>query len=251
MGTATKGRLIQILCGTAAATATVTWSGDSADLETLTVGSRVYEFDEDVTPTITAGRVRVDITGGKTAAASATAFIAAVNSDTGSPVTAATGGAGVAVLTAKTKGTGGNSIAKAESTSNATWDVGGGGTLFSGGADTLIALQRGGSITFTTDMIDVTTKDDALWKQFLPGHSEGEITCDGLLDITDTAQASMQDAEADGTPLTVIFGLDGASPTDFFTSTGYVSNWKANGAHDGVMDYSATFKVTGVCALTV
>lgn len=251
MGTATKGRLIQILAGTTPASGVFTIVAPGvSNAETVTIGTRVYEFDTAVPPgSVVAGNVRVDVSGGAGEAAAATALIAAINGDTGAVVTAATGGAGVVNVTAKEEGTNGNLIAKSTTAVSGDWD--GVGAFLTSGADTLIALQRGGTINFTTDMIDATTKDDDLWKQYLPGHTEGEITCDGLLDITDTAQRQLADAEAAQTPLTTIFGLDGAAPTDFFKGTCYVSAFSANGAHDGIQDFSATLKVTGVAALTV
>lgn len=50
-----------------------------ADAETVTIGAVVFEFDTASTPTITAGRQRVDINAAQTAAASTTALEAAVN----------------------------------------------------------------------------------------------------------------------------------------------------------------------------
>ena len=50
-----------------------------ADGETVTLGSDVYEFDSAVVPTITAGRIRVDVTAGLTPAVAIPAFVTAVN----------------------------------------------------------------------------------------------------------------------------------------------------------------------------
>jgi TP901-1 family phage major tail protein len=241
---------VQILVGTTAASGVFTLTGDAGNAETVTIGTRVYEFDTAAPPgSVVAGNVRVDVSGGAGLAAAATALIAAINGDSGAVVTAVTGGAGVVNVTAKEKGTNGNLIAKAETCADGDWD--GVGAFLTSGADTVIALQRGGDINFTTDTIDVTTKDDEFWKQFLAGHTEGEITCDGLLDITDTAQATLRSAQAAGTPLTVVFGLDGATPTDYFKGVCYVTAFKPEGAHDGAQQLSATLKVTGVVALTV
>lgn len=52
-----------------AATGTLTISSTVTDTETVTIGARVYEFDTHSTSTITAGRVRVNISASATAAA--------------------------------------------------------------------------------------------------------------------------------------------------------------------------------------
>jgi predicted secreted protein len=248
MGTATKGLVLKLSVGTTAAQMSFsTAGGDASDGETVTIGTRVYEYDTAAAPgAVTAGRVRVDISGGAGFEAAALALTAAINGDTGAEVYAVDGVAGVLLVSAKEKGTNGNSIALAETMANGAWN--GGAVFLAGGADSVIALQRGGTITFNTDTIDVTTKDDAAWKQFLAGHSEGEITCDGLLDITDTAQAELQASQAAGTPLTAVFRLDAA--TTYFTAKAFVTALKLDGAHDGAQGISATLKVTGITTLT-
>jgi predicted secreted protein len=117
------------------------------------------------------------------------------------------------------------------------------------GADT-IALQRGAAFNITTDMIDVTTKDDALWKQFLPGFSEGECTCDGLMDLTGTTQTSLFGHQAAGTTITLKQTLNAAG-TAYLTATCYVTATNFEGAHDGANTFSATFKPSGTVALTL
>jgi len=117
------------------------------------------------------------------------------------------------------------------------------------GADT-IALQRGAAFNITTDMIDATSKDDTLWKQFLPGFSEAECTLDGLMDLTGTTQTSLFTHQKDGTTITLKQTLNLAG-TAYLSATCYVTNTKFEGAHDGANTFSATFKPTGAVALTL
>jgi predicted secreted protein len=243
--------VLKLSVGTTAASGVFTLTNNVgpsvANGETCTIGTRVYEFDTAAAPgSVVAGNVRVDVSVSALLEDAALALIAAINADTGAVVTAATGGAGVVNVTAIEKGTNGNLIAKSKVCDNGDWD--GVGAFLTAGADSVIALQRGGTITFNTDTIDVTTKDDAEWKQFLAGHSEGEITCDGLLDITDTAQAELQASQAAGTPLTAVFRLDAA--TTYFTAKAFVTALKLDGAHDGAQGISTTLKVTGITTLT-
>jgi predicted secreted protein len=115
------------------------------------------------------------------------------------------------------------------------------------GADT-IALQRSAAFNINTDTIDITTKEDALWKQFLAGHSEGEVTCDALLDITGTTQTSLLGHQAAGTTVTLKQTLTAAGTT-YLTAVCLVTATKFSGAHDGAQEFSATFKPTG--AITI
>jgi len=58
------------------------FTGGTLDTELVTLGSRVYEFDTAAAPgAVTAGNVRVDVSGGATATQSAVALLAAVNGD--------------------------------------------------------------------------------------------------------------------------------------------------------------------------
>jgi predicted secreted protein len=115
---------------------------------------------------------------------------------------------------------------------------------------TTLALQRGAGFGITTDTIDVTTKDDALWKQFLAGHSEGEVTMDGLLDLTGTSLTDLFTKQAAGTAVTVKQTLNSAG-TAYLSASCIVTNTKFEGAHDGAQTFSATFKPTGVISLTL
>jgi hypothetical protein len=70
-----------------------------ADAETITLGDEVYEFDTAVSPTITAGRIRVDVSGGAGASAARTALIAAINASSNRYRAYASGGNVVTVAT--------------------------------------------------------------------------------------------------------------------------------------------------------
>jgi hypothetical protein len=119
------------------ATGTVTFEGDVSDGDIVTIGTRVYEFDTADNPgDITAGRVRVDVSGGATASAAVTALVTAITGDTSAVVTAVAGEPDTVVVTAKDtySGSAGNTIIF--TTTGANIDVDGDGTL-SNGADSL------------------------------------------------------------------------------------------------------------------
>jgi hypothetical protein len=118
-----------------AATATLTFTGNAVDTQTVTVGAKTYTFQD--TLTNVNGNVKI----GATTAASITNLVAAVNLGAGSgttyaaamtlhPTATAQDGTGDTIdFTAKTAGTGGNSLASTETLANASF----GGATFSGG----------------------------------------------------------------------------------------------------------------------
>ena len=110
-----------------AATGTLTLTGVVADGQTVTIGSRVYEFDTN--SSVTSGNVAVDVSGGVTASAAVTALVAAITADASAVVTAVDGAGDTVVCTAKVKGTAANSYATTETCTNGSW---GGATLTGG-----------------------------------------------------------------------------------------------------------------------
>ena len=120
-----------------AATGIVTFNGAVSDGNIVTIGTRVYEFDTAADPgAITAGRVRVNVSGGATASAAVTALVTAITGDASAVVTAADGALDTVDLTAKTtySGTAGNAIIFTKVGTNIAVD--GAGTL-TNGADAL------------------------------------------------------------------------------------------------------------------
>lgn len=102
-----------------AATGTLTFTGVVADAQTVTIGTRVYEFDTNAA--VTEGHIAVDVSGGVTAAAAVTALVAAITGDTDAVVTAVDGAGDTVVVTAKIAGVSGNAIATTKVATNATW----------------------------------------------------------------------------------------------------------------------------------
>jgi len=132
------------LDGTLTATATraygtLTFTGTTSDGETVTLGTRVYEFDTN--GAVTAGRVAVDISAGNSAAQSITALVAAITADASAVVTAEDGAGDTMVATAiTTDATTGNAIASTKTVSNASWAD----TSLNGGIDALAIASSSG-----------------------------------------------------------------------------------------------------------
>lgn len=104
-----------------------------ADTQTVTIGTRVYEFDTN--SSVTSGRVAVDVSGGVTPSMAATALALAITEDTSAVVSATvqTEEATATDVVALVEGVVGNSIALAETCTNGAWA--GGAVLLSGGVD--------------------------------------------------------------------------------------------------------------------
>lgn len=144
-----------------AATGALTFSGVVADAQTVTIGTRVYEFK--TSGNAAAGNVKVNVSGGVTASAAVAALVAAITGDASAVVTAVDGTGDVVNVTAKVKGTSGNALATTETCTNGAWAK----TKLSGGVDGTAADK--GCILFDGSYIYVATAEntvaDANWKK--------------------------------------------------------------------------------------
>lgn len=104
------------------ASATLTFTGNVANNETVTIGTTVFEFK--TTGNATTGRVKVDVSEGVTPAIAAAELVDTITA-TLTNVTAVVDedndGNAIVVVTAADVGTEGNAIAVAETCENATW----------------------------------------------------------------------------------------------------------------------------------
>jgi TP901-1 family phage major tail protein len=114
---------------------------------------------------------------------------------------------------------------------------------------TQITLQRNCSVRINGEPIDVTTKDDAIWKAYLMGHLEGEISMDGLLDVNGATHEALFTAISTQAALTLKFGHD-ATPTRYLTGSFFCTSVEHRAAHDGAAELSASFKLNGALTYT-
>lgn len=144
-----------------AAQGTLTFSDAVADAETVTIGAHVYEFK--ASGNAKKGNIKVDVSGGVTAADAVTALVAAITANTASVVSAVDGTGDTVVVTAKVKGIAGNSIATTETCTKGAW----GKTKLAGGIDGTPAEKN--SVLVDSEYIYVCTDDntiaDANWKK--------------------------------------------------------------------------------------
>ena len=138
--------LLSFLRGGTPAEGTLTLTGNIANTETVTIDTKVYTFQTTLT------NVDGNVLIGATASDTIDNFIAAINLDTGAGISYAavmtvhptvfanTGAGDTMIVSAKTAGISGNSIASTETSTNTSW----GGATLSGGASvgTLPSTQQ-------------------------------------------------------------------------------------------------------------
>lgn len=144
-----------------AATGTLTYTGVVADAQTVTIGSEIYEFK--TSGNAGAGKIKVDVSGGVTAANAVTALVASITANS-AKVNAVDGAGDTVVVTYKTTGTGGN-VASTTTCTNGSW----GTTTLEGGQygtpcpETGLIVKDG---TYHYVCTSSGNKDDVAWKRF-------------------------------------------------------------------------------------
>lgn len=102
-----------------AAIGTLTFSDAVTDAEVVVIGDETYEFDTDAEATITEGNIRVDVSGGATAANAVTALVAAISDD--KDYSAADGAGDTVVVTYGTSGIVGNAVEVSTTCAAGSW----------------------------------------------------------------------------------------------------------------------------------
>jgi len=101
------------------------------------------------------------------------------------------------------------------------------------------------SLSLSTDLPDATTKDSAGFSEIIVGTKSGEISFDGLVDYTDTANAKeFADYLLAGTQLTCVFGT-ATSGEKIFTAEGYLSSVEISAEMESPVSYSGSITLTG------
>jgi TP901-1 family phage major tail protein len=116
-------------------------------------------------------------------------------------------------------------------------------------AVTVVGTRTRG-MTFTNDMVDVTTDDDSGFRTVLatPGLRSAEVTVAGIYS-SETLLAEVNNANTTGETLTCNLPSSLASPGNV-AGTFHLSSFEINGEHDGAVEFSATFMSSGQYTLT-
>jgi len=126
------------------------------------------------------------------------------------------------------------------------------GTIFllkigADGAEVAVPDQTEGSISFSMETRDITTKDSSGYRELLESTRSATISVSGLVD-DDGAGGAGADlfAVLDGRSTThVIFGLDGATDDYHYECDAFVTSLEISAGTEDNVTYSATLEVTG------
>lgn len=101
------------------------------------------------------------------------------------------------------------------------------------------------SISLSSDLPEATTKDSNGFQEVIAGVKSGEVSFDGLVDYTDTANSNeIADYLLAGTQVTCVFGTS-ASGERIYTAEGFVSSIEVSAEMESPVSYSGSITLTG------
>lgn len=119
------------------------------------------------------------------------------------------------------------------------------GYTTSGGTDTLITHTDSCEITFSTETIDITTKDSNGWKEILPGLKSGTGSITGKVDYEGTNQVkALTTAHNAGTLITWKFKTATVGDSTYAWS-GYVTSIPLTFGNNEAATFSCDIEFTG------
>jgi len=101
------------------------------------------------------------------------------------------------------------------------------------------------SISLSSDLPEATTKDSNGFQEVIAGVKSGEISFDGLVDYTDTANSNeIADYLLAGTQVTCVFGTS-ASGERIYTAEGFIASIDVSAEMESPVSYSGSITLTG------
>ena len=114
---------------------------------------------------------------------------------------------------------------------------------------TALPDQTEGSISISMEMIDITTKSSAGYREVKPGLRSGTISVSGLVD--DDGAGGVLFADLDSrTAQTLVFGFDDATDDYNYSCSAFCTSLEVSAATEDNVTYSATFEITGAITET-
>jgi predicted secreted protein len=105
---------------------------------------------------------------------------------------------------------------------------------------------RSNDLDISVDMEEVSTKDSAEFKEYLPRFADGKIAFEGV--YTQTASSTgFEDLQGWQWAKTLIYWelSNATASTPKFTGTGYIDSLKLSGQHDQSVMFSGSIQNTG------
>jgi predicted secreted protein len=101
------------------------------------------------------------------------------------------------------------------------------------------------TLTISHDLPEATTKDSAGWQEVISGVRSGEISFEGLVDYSDSANAiELADYIINRTQITAIFGTT-ESGDSIYTAEGFISSIEQSAEMESPVSYSGSITITG------
>jgi len=101
------------------------------------------------------------------------------------------------------------------------------------------------SLSLSNDLPEATTKDSNGFQEVIAGVISGEISFDGLVDYSDTANAiEMADYLLARTQITCVFGT-AVTGDDVYTAEGFLSSVEQSAEMESPVSYSGSITLTG------
>jgi predicted secreted protein len=111
--------------------------------------------------------------------------------------------------------------------------------------DTTVGHTTSCTLTISHDLPEATTKDSAGWQEVISGVRSGEISFEGLVDYSDSANAiELADYIINRTQITAIFGTT-ESGDSIYTAEGYISSIEQSAEMESPVSYSGSITITG------
>lgn len=113
-----------------------------------------------------------------------------------------------------------------------------------------VANAKSHSYDLSKDMVEVTNKDSAGAKEYLPGEYGAKIACEGFMEMDQTVandMASVEDLHAYATAGTLLAArLTSQVVGDlYFEANGYISSLKIDAPNNDATTYSFDFQISG------
>lgn len=111
--------------------------------------------------------------------------------------------------------------------------------------DTTVGHTTSCTLTISHDLPEATTKDSAGWQEVISGVRSGEISFEGLVDYSDSANAiELADYIINRTQITAVFGTT-ESGDSIYTAEGYISSIEQSAEMESPVSYSGSITITG------
>jgi len=112
-----------------------------------------------------------------------------------------------------------------------------------------VAAEQDVELSFSREMIDVTSKDSNSNRELIVGLKSWSVSCNALVDFLATHGAhTFSNALNNGTSLTVLI-TDGVTGQTEFTGSAYASEFTMNSTNEDAVTWSGSLEGTG--ALTI